>query len=723
MLRLIVIVCLLIAPAAHAARPKLIHQSQTLPKPAGYYYFGYEIAVDGDWALIAAATPSPPQGQTQRHDALLYHFVNGQWTFDRVLVSRFQIEGETLAYFRSFAMNNGLAAIGSNPTQVFKRTDNTWTEISHPFTAPTGDSDHVVGTLQWDGNTLLAEKSSCSDAQPWGARISTLLADGSWTPLQRITGFDNCVLRPTAWDISGDTVVTGTFSDDPEAESAQVRVFRRGGTTWQLTSSVSGTGGEADVRGNEFYFGADLPGGGTGVYRNDDTLTLLDRLRTVSEVYGVNTGTSRLTYNSDVLLRHRDVFRKNDAGKYGHVARLVTRGDLTLTDEPEISGRRVLSSAVRRNDSSYPVVTYHQLPATYTPSPVIATAFTNGTAPFTPVIGSFAVATTPTGNRVYRQTSVNGEYRALLNNSDWQEQSIEADINPTTLGDWAGLAVRHLDDANYYYVAVRSSGRIALEMMRNGERTRLREVQLPRTGTNWHVALQVLNRGLRVLVDGQEVIWYFDQTPILHGSAALVGNATAVDYDNVVVAQVGQSPIFDLQYGWCHGSLEYTRFYTITGSGSWSCDYDPNGSDTDIMQQTATTDIARVVIGGGPTDDQVIDARARLTAVNGSDRWLGIIARYVNESNYYYVTLRGSNTVSLRKVVNGVVTVLGTANLPVTLNTWYDLRLDAVGNELRAFVNNRQVLQATDASHPIGRTGMLTYKAGAEFSNFIVWQP
>jgi hypothetical protein len=46
-----------------------------------------------------------------------------------------------------------------------------------------------------------------------------------------------------------------------------------------------------------------------------------------------------------------------------------------------------------------------------------------------------------------------------------------------------------------------------------------------------------------------------------------------------------------------------------------------------------------------------------------------------------------------------------------------------VGNELRAFVNNRQVLQTTDASHPVGRTGMLTYKAGAEFSNFISWQP
>jgi pectate lyase len=200
-----------------------------------------------------------------------------------------------------------------------------------------------------------------------------------------------------------------------------------------------------------------------------------------------------------------------------------------------------------------------------------------------------------------------------------------------------------------------------------------------------------------------------------------VGNATAVDYDNIVVAQVGQSPIYDLRYAWCNGSLAYTIFYATTGSGNWSCDDEPGGLQ--IMRQTATADIARAVIGGGPTDDQVIDSRVRLTAVNGSDRWLGVIARYVDASNYYYLTLRDSNTVSLRKLVNGVAIVLATADLPVTLNTWYDLRLDAVGNELRAFVNNVQVLQTTDASHPAGRTGMMTYKAGAEFSNFISWQP
>jgi hypothetical protein len=132
---------------------------------------------------------------------------------------------------------------------------------------------------------------------------------------------------------------------------------------------------------------------------------------------------------------------------------------------------------------------------------------------------------------------------------------------------------------------------------------------------------------------------------------------------------------------------------------------------------------ARAVVDT-PTDDQVVTARARATAfAAGQDRWFGIAARYVDTSNYYYLTVRSSNTVSLRKVVNGAVTVLGTATLSVTPNTWYDLRLDAVGNELRAFVNGTQVLQAVDASHASGQGGILTFRTAAEYANYYAWQP
>ena len=728
MTRLAFIACALIASTICAARPMVIHESQTLEPPpgSGYYFFGYEVAIDGDWAIVMAATySSTPTSPQQTHDALLYHRVNGQWTLDRVLVRRVSTEYGQYVGFSSVAMNNGLAAIGSDPTRIFKRTNNTWTEIAHPFTALPGDPDFVVGELEWDGNTLLATHYTCNYLQqPWGALISRLNADGSWTPLERISSGDtSCSHQPAAWGLSGDTAVVGTLTNDVEGAPDQLRIFRRVGNIWMATSAINYGYGQGDVRGNEFFFSSGGPGG-TLVYRNDDTQTVIDNIRTVSTSYREVAGSAYgFTHTNDVFMQNNDLFRKNAAGRYEHVARLMPTGRYTLVDEAKINGRRVIFQAWRDRTSANQAAKIFDLPTTYTPSPVIATGFANGQSPFIPQLGTFAVATRGNGNHVYRQSSLVGEHRALLGNSDWIEQSIEADIRPTAFSGsdrWAGMAVRYLDDANYYYVTLRSSGVVAVKRMRNGVFTTMAQKVLPIVaGRSYHVALHASGTLIMVRIDGREFIWG-DDGEIPHGSAALLGYRAAVDYDNVVVAQLGQQPIFDQAYTGCYGSPANDPFWTTNGGGTWNCS---GATGINIMQQTSTAGVARALVGT-PTDDQVVTTRARLMAVgNGDDPWMGIAARYVDESNYYYLTMRTSNTISLRKLVNGAITVLGTATLPVTPNTWYNLRLDAVGNELRAFVNGAQVLQAADSSHPSGQGGILTYKTAAEYMNYYAWQP
>ena len=97
--------------------------------------------------------------------------------------------------------------------------------------------------------------------------------------------------------------------------------------------------------------------------------------------------------------------------------------------------------------------------------------------------------------------------------------------------------------------------------MRNGAFTTVVQKGLPIVaGRNYHVGLQAFGTVVRVLVDGKELIWWEEALPIPHGSAALLGYRTAVEYDNVVAAQVGQRPIFDLFYANCSGWLiQYTR--------------------------------------------------------------------------------------------------------------------------------------------------------------------
>src|SRR4029077_19110313 len=87
--------------------------------------------------------------------------------------------------------------------------------------------------------------------------------------------------------------------------------------------------------------------------------------------------------------------------------------------------------------------------------------------------------------------------------------------------------------------------------------------------------------------------------------------------------------------------------------------------------------------------NQVVSTRVRpmsYGATGTQDAWVGIAAHLVDEQNYYYVTLRRSNQFSLRRVINGQIQVLATVPQPVATGTWYDLRLEMIGTNIRAYV-------------------------------------
>ena len=99
------------------------------------------------------------------------------------------------------------------------------------------------------------------------------------------------------------------------------------------------------------------------------------------------------------------------------------------------------------------------------------------------------------------------------------------------------------------------------------------------------------------------------------------------------------------------------------------------------------------------------------------------MARFVDASNYYYMTVRSSNTLSLRKLTNGAITVLATVPLTVSADTSYALRLEAVGSQLRGYVNGRLLLEATDTTHARGMGGAVMFKTSADFLNYRAYQP
>ncbi len=115
--------------------------------------------------------------------------------------------------------------------------------------------------------------------------------------------------------------------------------------------------------------------------------------------------------------------------------------------------------------------------------------------------------------------------------------------------------------------------------------------------------------------------------------------------------------------------------------------------------------------------NQSMQADIRPLAFNGNDRWVGLATRYRDAANYYYVTLRGSGSVQLKRMVNGAFSTIASAPITVNTNRTYRLRLESTGSNHRVFVDERLVLDADDDSLKLGRAALLTYGAQADFDN------
>ena len=153
-----------------------------------------------------------------------------------------------------------------------------------------------------------------------------------------------------------------------------------------------------------------------------------------------------------------------------------------------------------------------------------------------------------------------------------------------------------------------------------------------------------------------------------------------------------------------------------TSGGTWSVVTDGTG----VYRQSGTSGDARARAGQSSWTNYSVTARVKPTAVNGTNRFAAVLARTQSATSYYYVALRSSNTVELKKLVNGTATTLASAPITFTLNTWYTLRLEVTGTTLRSTVNGGTALQATDTQYAAGGIGVATFNATANFDDVIV---
>jgi pectate lyase len=158
-----------------------------------------------------------------------------------------------------------------------------------------------------------------------------------------------------------------------------------------------------------------------------------------------------------------------------------------------------------------------------------------------------------------------------------------------------------------------------------------------------------------------------------------------------------------------------TTGWTRSG-GSWSVVTD--GSR--VLRQASTSSDARDLAGSSSWTTVSVQACAKALSFNGTDRFFALLARVQGATSYYYLMVRSSNRVELKKLGGGSSTLLASAPFTVSTGTFYTLRLEAAGTQLRGFVNGAQLVAAADGQFSAGRVGVATFNASAEFDDVLV---
>jgi len=703
---LLLVVLVLAALPSIAGNVRTIFPAQQLLAPdPDYTFFGQAVTVDGNWAIVLADRPGG------RVALLYFRESNGRWVYRRVMLD---VAAAPESLRSGVEMKNGLAAIQLDDTVAFfELASNEWRRGS------TLETPRHPGGLAISGNRILVGGDRCQ----YSGVIYQKDANGLWSITGQLSGIGGlCSTAGMAVELNYDYALV-------RINQRFVRVHQASGSlAWPMVAQIEIPEGASTASGPLALQKSTAVSPGSAIFRRTDTTwRYVGQLQPVD--YGNGSGhAGAVEYRDGVLIASEGwseihqyikpyLYLENAAGTFDHVGILETSG---YTQDFEISKGTVFASFENIGDTGIDVF---NLPSPLRPPASIANDFNaRDVSGLQQTAGSQFALAGNSSNYIYRQSATTGESVAVLAASDWNHyQSIEADITPTAFDGpdrYIGLAVRYVDIANNYYVTWRSSNVIQLKRKVNGVFVTLAEKPLALTlNTKHRLRLSIAGSRLTVDVDGTQQLVAVDTT-FSHGRAALLTYRARADFDNVYASptaplNVNFNDWVFYWYGFGRPFIELGGNWEITGQT------DPEG-----MSQTTTTGLA-FAINGVATDNQVIRANMRLDSFAGSTSgaWFGLLARYADESNHYFLSVRSSNQLQIRKIVNGVTTVLKAVSYTAAPGAMHEYTFSVVGNELHAFVDGQLVATALDDTFALGNYGMGTYRAAATWQDLSVDQP
>jgi hypothetical protein len=707
----------LLAPATALAGPRVLEEVARVALPDPEFDPG-RVAVQGDDLVITGSKEeiNPETGVILVQTAFLFERqANGSWAFVMRLGPEQRDPLEVTDWSEvAAAIDGDVLAIQPRQLLIFERTPAGWVNVEHDV----GGFDS--SDIEVSNGTIVVGDSGCT----WDGDVVRKNSSGRWTQVATARGGNQTVdcddeQRGGDVDVSGDAIIVANEVLDPARfASPEARIYERAGDAWPETARL-GNFGDATrdvvrpvaIDGSSAYVGSSAVTGlrvydrnAAGEWLHTTTLAPADAF-VVGEELRVEAEGYVVVANGGWV----NVFQRQSSGKFEEIARLVKSdhdpGNPAFTTDVEIDvGPERTTVVVGTARGAY----VYELDDTTQPD-VVQDNFQDGDANgWTPSNTNAWTVVTSGRSRVYRQSSFNSESISALGAAVWTNQSIEADVIPTAIQGtdrFVGVAVRRSNAANYYYVSLRSSNAVQLRKKVNGTFVTLASAPFTfQLGRRYRLRVEAIGTAIRAFVNGELVLEASDKSHT-QGRAALLTWGARADFDNVVVTP---NPLI-------------TLFHTIVNENHWTKEFGVWNAIEDAFVQTSTSGKGRAITGIS-TDDMIVQVRARATSPLVSGGWFGVMARHIDDRNFYYLRL-GDGRVSIRRYLNGSFVELAGVPFAVSSNVTYTLRLEAVGNSLRGYVNNQFMVEANDSSHAAGRYGLATNMTAARFVDIFVRQP
>jgi hypothetical protein len=124
--------------------------------------------------------------------------------------------------------------------------------------------------------------------------------------------------------------------------------------------------------------------------------------------------------------------------------------------------------------------------------------------------------------------------------------------------------------------------------------------------------------------------------------------------------------------------------------------------------QTEEAEFPALALGDATYTDVVLSTSFK--PISGEeDQAAGLVFRVQDEDNYYIVRANAlEDNVAIYKYRDGRRSEIVSESVEVPPGEWRELRVEAVGDRIRGFLDYEQVVETTDDEFPTGRVGLWT---------------